>query len=143
VRHDDYTTVTAAAKQFGLSARHLRYLLERGIVPGIKPSRIWLVRPSAVAAYLRGELTTGPSVRRPPVEYTTRSPTSAINDLSTSAWHTIPNAATQTGLSSSHIRYLARSGKIAARKRGRDWFVRLDDLLRYRQRVRRGRPRRR
>jgi excisionase family DNA binding protein len=68
VRHDDYTTVAAAAKRFGLSARHLRRLLQQGVIEGIKPGRDWLVRPSAVGEYLRRGVKPGPKPRRLEVE---------------------------------------------------------------------------
>lgn len=32
-------------------------------------------------------------------------------------------AAARTGLSASHLRYLARDGRVAAKKLGRDWFT--------------------
>jgi len=50
---EEYVTVAQAARQSGLSDRHLRRLLQQGVVPGIKPGHDWLVRPSAVAEYLR------------------------------------------------------------------------------------------
>jgi excisionase family DNA binding protein len=55
---DEYVTVAQAAQQSGLSAGHLERLLRQGRLAGIKPGHDWLVRPSAVAAYLKE--------RRPP-----------------------------------------------------------------------------
>lgn len=142
MRHDDYTTVTAAAKQFGISPRHLRHLLQRGVIAGVKPSRDWLVRPSAVRAYLRREVTPGPSAQQPPEPSTPRSPISVIRDAPAEQALTLPQAAQLSGLSQSHIRNLVRSGTVQAHKVGRDWVVTLSDLLRYKQQARRGRPKR-
>jgi excisionase family DNA binding protein len=55
---DEYVTVAQAARQSGLSRRQLARLLQAGTIPGIKPGHDWLVRPAAVAQYLRE--------RRPP-----------------------------------------------------------------------------
>ena len=61
---DEYITVAQAAKQAGLSARHIRWLLQRGHIPGIKPGHDWLVKPSAVMEYLRQERRPGRKPRR-------------------------------------------------------------------------------
>jgi len=50
---DEYITVAQASRRFGLSARQLQWLLKEGAIAGIKPGHDWLVRPSAVMAYLR------------------------------------------------------------------------------------------
>jgi excisionase family DNA binding protein len=52
---EEYITVAQASRQFGLSARQLSRLLHDGTIPGIKPGHDWLVKPSAVMAYLREE----------------------------------------------------------------------------------------
>ncbi len=44
-----------AARQFGISARHLSRLLKEGTVPGMKPGHDWLVKPSSVMDYLLQE----------------------------------------------------------------------------------------
>jgi len=65
---EEYITVAQAARQSGLSASHLRALLHNGTIPGIKPGHDWLVKPSAVMAYLRQERKPGrkPRSARPP-----------------------------------------------------------------------------
>ena len=50
---DEYVTVAQAAKLAGLSRRQLQWLLQQGMIPGTKLGRDWLVRPTAVMAYLR------------------------------------------------------------------------------------------
>jgi excisionase family DNA binding protein len=50
---DEYVTVAQAARLSGLSPRQLQWLLQQGIIPGIKPGHDWLVRPSAVMTYLK------------------------------------------------------------------------------------------
>ncbi|MEX1254394.1 MAG: helix-turn-helix domain-containing protein [Dehalococcoidia bacterium] len=140
MRHDDYTTVTAAAKQFGISPRRLRYLLQRRAIEGIKPTRDWLVRPSAVAAYLSQEAAQARRQARPYEAYRITQPISAIRDAPGQTTATVPEAAAILGLSESHIRNLARGGTLQARKVGRDWVVPVDELTAYRQRTRRGRP---
>lgn len=50
---DEYITVTQAARRSGLSPSHLARLLRTGEIEGIKPGHDWLVRESAVMAYLR------------------------------------------------------------------------------------------
>jgi excisionase family DNA binding protein len=54
---------------------------------------------------------------------------------------TIPEAARLSGLSRSHLRNLLRTGVIRGEKVGRDWVVTLREVMAYRQRVKRGRPR--
>lgn len=53
---------------------------------------------------------------------------------------TIPEVARLSGLSRSHIRNLLRTGAIHGEKIGRDWVVTLREVMEYRQRVKRGRP---
>jgi len=60
VADEEYITVAQAAQRAGLSTRHIRWLLKRGIIPGIKPGRDWLVKLSAVMAYVRQERRPGP-----------------------------------------------------------------------------------
>ncbi|MBI2867280.1 MAG: helix-turn-helix domain-containing protein [Chloroflexi bacterium] len=43
----------------------------------------------------------------------------------------LKEAALHTGLSHSHLRLLARTGRIQAVRMGRDWFTRLDEVVRY------------
>jgi len=50
---EEYITVTAAAKQSGLSERQIQRLLREGTIPGNKPGRDWQVQLSAVMAYRR------------------------------------------------------------------------------------------
>lgn len=57
---EEYVTVGQAARQFGLSRRQLSRLVQTGVIPGIKPGRDWLVRPSTVSAYLSTERKPGP-----------------------------------------------------------------------------------
>jgi excisionase family DNA binding protein len=59
---EEYITVAQASRLSGLSARQLRWLLQRGLINGVKPGRDWLVKPSAVMEYLRQERKPG---RRP------------------------------------------------------------------------------
>lgn len=61
---EEYITVAAAARQFGLSRRQLSRLVQTGVIPGVKPGRDWLVRPSTVMAYLRQERKPGPKPGR-------------------------------------------------------------------------------
>ncbi len=143
MRRDDYTTVTAAAKQFGISPRHLRYLLQRGIIEGVKPSRDWLVRPSAVAEYLRRGVKPGPKPHRPRGSRPKLSPISAISEFPSARTVTVPEAARLSGLSRSHLRNLVRRGAIRGQKVGRDWVLTLREVMAYRRRAKRGRPRER
>lgn len=140
MRHDDYTTVTAAAKQFGISPRRLRYLLQRRVIEGTKPTRDWLVRPSAVAAHLSQEAAQARRQARPPEAYRITQPISTIRDAPGEATATVPEAAAILGLSESHIRNLARGGALHAQKVGRDWVVPIHKLSAYRQRTKKGRP---
>lgn len=43
----------------------------------------------------------------------------------------LKEAALHSGLSHSHLRLLARTGRIPAVRMGRDWFTRLDEVVRY------------
>jgi excisionase family DNA binding protein len=53
VPDEEYVTVAQASHRFGLSRRQIEWLLQQGIIEGMKPGRDWLVRPAAVAAYLK------------------------------------------------------------------------------------------
>ena len=46
-------------------------------------------------------------------------------------WITTDEAAALVGYVVEYVRCLAREGRIHAEKRGRDWWVDRDDLLRY------------
>ena len=61
---EEYITVAQAARRFGLSTSHLRGLLRKAIIPGIKPGHDWLVKPSAVMEYVRQERRPGRKPRR-------------------------------------------------------------------------------
>ncbi len=52
---EEYITVAEASRRTGLSMRQLARLLRAGDIEGIKPGHDWLVKPSAVMAYLRQE----------------------------------------------------------------------------------------
>ena len=52
---EEYITVAQAAQLSGLSTRHLARLLREGTIAGIRPGHDWLVKPSAVMAYLKQE----------------------------------------------------------------------------------------
>jgi len=60
VPDEEYVTVAEAARATGLSRRQLTRLLQTGVIAGRKPGRDWLVRLSAVAAYLKEERKPGP-----------------------------------------------------------------------------------
>ena len=61
---EEFLTVAQAARQFGISTRHLSRLLNQRVIPGIKPGHDWLVKPSAVMEYLRQERKPGRKPRR-------------------------------------------------------------------------------
>jgi len=44
----------------------------------------------------------------------------------------LPEAARQLGVQPSTLRHQIRAGKLAATKRGRDWYVSADEIERYR-----------
>jgi len=52
-----------------------------------------------------------------------------------SGWVTSDVGARLTGYSASHIRRLAREGRIETRRVGRDWLVSRQDLLTYKTRM--------
>jgi excisionase family DNA binding protein len=60
VPDEEYISVAQAAQCSGLSRRQIQRLLQNGVIPGIKPGHDWLVKLSAVMAYLRGEHKPGP-----------------------------------------------------------------------------------
>ena len=61
---EEYITVAQAAQLSGLTARHIQRLLKGGVIQGYRPGRDWLVRPSAVMAYLRQERKPGRKPKR-------------------------------------------------------------------------------
>ncbi len=52
---EELISLSEAAAEFGFSAGHLRYLVGRGVIPGKKIARNWLVTRKAVADYARDE----------------------------------------------------------------------------------------
>ena len=52
---EEYITAAQAARLSGLTPRHIRWLLQRDVISGIKPGHDWLLKPSAVMDYLRRE----------------------------------------------------------------------------------------
>jgi excisionase family DNA binding protein len=68
---EEYITVAQAARLAGLTTRHITRLLQRGTIPGVKPGRDWLVKPSAVMTYLEQERRPGRKPRatkHPPLD---------------------------------------------------------------------------
>ena len=64
-------TAAQAAQLAGLTTRHITRLLQRSTIPGVKPGRDWLVKPSAVMRYLEQERRPGRKPRRterPPLD---------------------------------------------------------------------------
>jgi excisionase family DNA binding protein len=60
VPDEEYITVAQASQLSGLSTGHLAHLLREGTIPGIRPGHDWLVKPSAVMAYLKQARKPGP-----------------------------------------------------------------------------------
>ena len=60
---EEYITVTQAAELAGLTSRHIRWLLQREIIAGIKPGHDWLLKRSTVMDYLRQQRKPGPRPR--------------------------------------------------------------------------------
>jgi excisionase family DNA binding protein len=56
-------------------------------------------------------------------------------------WITVAEAAEKSGYSIRTIQRLLQDGKIDGWKPGRDWFTTLASVMRYKQEVRMGRPR--
>ena len=50
-------------------------------------------------------------------------------------WLNRTRAAQLTGYSQAHMRILAHSGQVEARKVGRDWLIKHESLLAYKQRM--------
>lgn len=46
-------------------------------------------------------------------------------------WMTSQEAADASGYALTHIRHLAREGKIGAQRKGRDWWIDRDKLMQY------------
>ena len=61
---EEYITAAQASKLSGLTSRQIRGLLQRGVIVGFKPGHEWLVKPSAVMAYLRQERKPGRKAKR-------------------------------------------------------------------------------
>ena len=62
---EEYITALQAAKLSGLTDRHIRWLLERKIIDGIRPGHEWLVKPSAVMEYLKQDRRPGRKPKGP------------------------------------------------------------------------------
>ena len=60
---EEYITVAQAAELAGLTTRHVRWLLQRGLLVGIKPGRDWLLKRSTVMDYVRQARKPGPRPR--------------------------------------------------------------------------------
>ena len=57
---EEYITVVQASEISGLTTRHIRWLLQRDYLTGMKLGRDWLLKRSAVMDYLRQERKPGP-----------------------------------------------------------------------------------
>lgn len=53
--HEEFITVAQASQLSGLSVRQIQWLLQQGVIEGIKPGHDWLLKPSVVMAYLKTE----------------------------------------------------------------------------------------
>ena len=60
---EELITVAEAARRSGYSVRHLQSLLKRGVIPGRKLARDWLLTWEAVAAYKAKDVKPGPKPR--------------------------------------------------------------------------------
>lgn len=57
------------------------------------------------------------------------------------AWITVAEAAEKSGYSVRTIQRLIQDGKVDGWKPGRDWFTTLESVMKYKQEVKMGRPR--
>lgn len=57
------------------------------------------------------------------------------------AWITVAEAAERSGYSVRTIQRLIQDGKVDGWKPGRDWFTTLESVMKYKQEVKMGRPR--
>ena len=64
---EESVTLAEAAKEFGFSQGHLRYLVSRGLIEGHKVGPIWVTTRKAVADYARDEFkrSKNPRKRKP------------------------------------------------------------------------------
>ena len=62
---DKLITLNEAAEQSGLSASHLRLLVRRGDIWGIKLGRNWVTTAQAVKEYLARDRRPGPKPKEP------------------------------------------------------------------------------
>ena len=62
---EGYVTVAQASEKSGYSVRHLQNLLKKGVIPGIKPARDWLVRLEDVLEYKQHAPKPGPKPKSP------------------------------------------------------------------------------
>ena len=60
---EGYVTVAEAADKSGYSVRHLQNLLKKGVIPGVKPARDWLVKLEDVLEYKKQAPKPGPKPR--------------------------------------------------------------------------------
>ena len=67
-RLDELLSLSEAAKQTEISASHLRLLVRRNEVWGMKMGRNWVTTKAAVEQYLAQEHKTGPKPKQGPVE---------------------------------------------------------------------------
>ena len=56
-------------------------------------------------------------------------------------WITVAEAAEKSGYAVSTIQWLLRTGRIEGWKAGRDWLTTLEAVTEYREKVKKGRPR--
>lgn len=57
--------------------------------------------------------------------------TTALDWSAMPDWMTSEEAAEASGYALTHIRHLAREGKIGAQRKGRDWWIDRDKLMQY------------
>ena len=62
---EGFLTTNEASERFGLSAAHIRRLLEHGTIKGVKAGRDWLARVDSLQTYIQNRPRPGRKPQQP------------------------------------------------------------------------------
>ena len=110
-----YMPLSDAGEMYGLSPTTLRHQIVRGVLPGRKFGRNWMVRHDHMATYFRDRSRKSSKSRIEPQN--PYMPLSAAGEM--------------YGLSPETLRYQIDKGSLQGRKIGHNWMVRHDHMATY------------
>ena len=131
---DEVLTLPVAARRFRVSYGALRKAAYRGRLPAQKVGRDWLVTVRAVQAWLaQAPHTPGAAARQRHQPITVTEPPAAPAPVLDRGLVPLARAAWQLGIVPATLRKAAYEGQLLTHKLGRDYLVRVVDVVAWQQ----------